>query len=274
MLNFAQIIDEEIKTKISQYQELYSYALSNGKFFRARLSVAIYKRFAGKSVDDLKNFVLFLEFHHAYTLIHDDLPCMDDGKIRRGKMSHHLYFNEYLSLLTGDALLNLSYEYLTKIVSHNNLKIIRLATKMLGANGLILGQIMDLEKDRDVLKVYYLKTARLIQMALLGAYLMVASDFRVILDLFILGKGIGLMFQLLDDLDIANDRDKNSIWSNDHALAIKCFQKEYKQSFRIIAKYNLEEIDNIVRGHFLHYKAFIASEHDLFNFLRMDDEKT
>ena len=186
--------------------QIYRYALlPPGKLFRPLLvrSVAWDERgYRQKSHSFLE---LFVEIHHVYTLVHDDLPCMDDDSMRRGRESIHRKFNEWKALLVGDGLNTLSYRILSLIESHRLPLLLRYVTWALGPKGLILGQYEDLSSGPNSFKklmvTYNLKTSRLIQTALVGSSLLCENTpLKKIKDLHRLGEHLGIGFQLLDDL--------------------------------------------------------------------------
>jgi geranylgeranyl pyrophosphate synthase len=199
--------------KDGNLREVYEYSLfPTGKLFRPLLVWAIAKDFdKGQEFLPNSNHALLascVEFHHAYSLLHDDLPSMDNDTIRRGKPCAHLAFNEWKALLAGDGLLNLSYQTLSKIKSDKLPMMFRLMGRLLGSKGLVQGQVLDLSGEMtrnfsSLVETHKLKTARLIQFSLLSSYLAVKSqeiEYRQFIDLYRLGHRIGIVFQLLDDL--------------------------------------------------------------------------
>lgn len=185
------------------FREVIRYSvLPAGKLFRPLLVYSLAQDL-GEITHDHKNFAVSLELHHTYTLIHDDLPAMDDDDERRGRPASHIKFNEWKAILAGDALINLSYEVLANIVSAQLKDLLKLYSIYMGPKGLILGQVMDLGAENQtmdkILKIHELKTARLIQLALQGANLLSQNQMKdeQIKDF---GLTLGIQFQLLDDL--------------------------------------------------------------------------
>ncbi|MCY4643471.1 MAG: polyprenyl synthetase family protein [Bacteriovoracales bacterium] len=186
--------------------QIYRYALlPPGKLFRPLLVRSMawdrqdYRRETHSYLE------LFVEIHHVYTLVHDDLPCMDDDSMRRGKESTHQKFNEWKALLCGDGLNTLSFHILSLIESPRLPLLFRYVSWALGPKGLVHGQYLDLaSKDPSpdkLLRTYKLKTSRLIQTALVAPSLLSESvPLRALKDLHLLGEHIGIAFQLLDDL--------------------------------------------------------------------------
>ncbi|WP_230957185.1 polyprenyl synthetase family protein [Ehrlichia ruminantium] len=159
-----------------------------------------------------------VELIHVYSLIHDDLPGMDNEDMRRGQLSSHKKFTEAIAILTGDALLTLAFETLSTINEspYIRCRIIQLLSQAIGYQGMIKGQVLDTEtiaKDIDDIKtMHMLKTARLFSVACeLGGILGGASDTELNA-LRNYGLNLGLAFQIKDDIeDICDDKSKNNI---------------------------------------------------------------
>lgn len=188
--------------------------LGGGKRIRAFLVLEFCRLFGG-SVDAALPYACALECIHAYSLIHDDLPCMDDDELRRGKPSCHIKFGEAEALLAGDALLTLAFELCASNMYVSN-KSIRLAVSLLaheaGACGMVGGQTLDLENSvdsyRELRKIYSMKTGALIRAAcLLGYYAACDKPAREDEDnLKLFAEAVGLAFQIHDDvLDVRSD---------------------------------------------------------------------
>jgi geranylgeranyl pyrophosphate synthase len=150
-----------------------------------------------------------LEMIHTYSLIHDDLPCMDDDDFRRGKPSLHKAFNESTAVLAGDFLLTYAFEMLAQdenLSFEQRIELIQVLSKASGATGLIGGQVLDLQAEgatlsiEELQKIHRLKTGALLTAAMeMGAIVASASPIdRKILSAF--GETIGLAFQVVDDL--------------------------------------------------------------------------
>ena len=201
----SQNIESTLNTLLPnhQFKEVISYSvLPAGKLFRPLLVYSLAQDLEEIN-EDHKHLAASLELHHTYTLIHDDLPAMDDDDTRRGRASSHIKFNEWSAILAGDALINLSYEVLTFINDKKLKDILKLYSSYMGASGLILGQVKDLGAENqtleDILKIHELKTARLIQLALMGANLLSKKQLPLE-ECKNFGLFLGIQFQLLDDL--------------------------------------------------------------------------
>ncbi len=196
--------------------EAMNYSLSNGgKRIRPVLTME-FCNICGCDYKSSLNFALALEMIHTYSLIHDDLPCMDDDNVRRGKPSNHIAYGYANALLAGDSLLTLAFEELTK--SNLDCNIIVKAVKVLataaGFTGMIAGQVMDLQnEDREadidiVKKTDSLKTGEMIKAAaVLGCIAADASD-EFIKAAETYCADIGLAFQIVDDiLDVTSNEE-------------------------------------------------------------------
>lgn len=251
---------------LGNINEVYEYALfPTGKLFRPLLVWAIAKDFS-KNPDFSPNsnhalLASCVEFHHTYSLLHDDLPSMDNDTLRRGKPCSHLAFNEWKALLAGDGLLNCSYQTLSKIKSDKLPDLFKLMGALLGTKGLIQGQVLDLsgEMTKDfnsLLETHKLKTARLIQFSLLSSLVLVESNYRKFLDLFRLGHRLGIVFQLLDDLTeltdfnlSAHEKEVNP-WFNFKEEALQEVTLGLKIIREIIKKYNLTNLESVISDYY------------------------
>jgi geranylgeranyl pyrophosphate synthase len=196
-------------------KEVMDYAvLPAGKLFRPKLVEAITLDLKQKINQDAIYLACAIELHHAYTLVHDDLPAMDNDLIRRGKPSTHAQFGEWKAILAGDSLLIASFEELMRI-SHSDIRSLhKLMSWSTGGRGLIKGQFLDLEADgklnlNQIVRIHELKTARLIQVATLGSYLLGSSQktLKGLIEYMRLGREIGVTFQLIDDLTELTDKN-------------------------------------------------------------------
>ncbi len=152
-----------------------------------------------------------IEIIHTYSLIHDDLPCMDDDDFRRGQPTVHKRFGEAVALLAGDTLLTLAFEKIaaSRLVPRHGMAVMRLVTRAIGLSGMAGGQALDLEFSGDraaIEPIHLLKTAALIRAALLAAAEIAGATRSRRRHLEEAGTDIGLAFQLADDLlDVTGD---------------------------------------------------------------------
>lgn len=207
-------------------EEAMNYSLlAGGKRMRPILLLETYRLFGGKDGKMAHCFAAALEMIHTYSLIHDDLPAMDDDDLRRGRPTNHKVYGEAIAILAGDGLLNLAAETASKAFTHcesldEYKRVGEAISKMFyysGAEGMIGGQVLDIlseegkkEKNEDFfLSMYELKTGGLIKAAfVIGALLAGAKPSE--LDIMEkVGLSLGLVFQLQDDiLDITGDEVK------------------------------------------------------------------
>ncbi len=213
---YARNYADELQTKPSVLGESMKYSLLNGgKRIRPVLLLAC-ADVLGVNFEDALPFALALEMIHTYSLIHDDLPAMDNDDYRRGKPSCHKAFGEANAILAGDALLNEAYSICLQ-ESFKGEKY-TLAAKFLnecaGAYGMIAGQSADLyysEQDKDVSEkdlsyVYEHKTGKLLLAPISIACILSGNKNYIELDRF--GKLLGLLFQMTDDiLDVVGEFD-------------------------------------------------------------------
>jgi geranylgeranyl pyrophosphate synthase len=231
-----------------------------GKLFRPKLVEALALDLSKKVNPDHLHLASAIELHHAYTLVHDDLPAMDNDLMRRGKASTHAHFGEWKAILAGDALLIASFGELSNI-SHKNFRHIhKLMTWTTGAKGLIEGQFRDLGADGDIIRIHELKTARLIQLATLGTYLLGEQEtLRGKIEFLRLGREIGVSFQLLDDLSELAEEEVSP-----HEKMINPFIKNGEKSLHDLRMSHLR-LTNITFKHRLNHVEKMLQEYFLNN---------
>ncbi len=225
------------------FQESANYLLENrGKCLRPSLVLSIANDL-GQINEDHYWFALSLELHHNYTLIHDDLPCMDNDDMRRGKPTIHKVYGEAHALLLGDIFLAKSFELLANIKSKNLSSLIKIFGFATGAKGLILGQKIDLgaeiltDTPAAIIRMYELKTARLFQLALIGSLLLTteSENTKFLKTAARLGSISGILFQLLDDYDDWHtDKKSDFNFFRKDEIAAKKYLKNYQEKFKLI----------------------------------------
>ncbi len=201
------------------YEPMYYILFTGGKRIRPFILNRSYKIFR----DDMENslpFEIALEMIHTYSLVHDDLPSMDDDDYRRGKETVHKKYGEASGVLTGDALLNMSMEVITSFakdldsdIQRKYFKGMNQLYKSAGASGMIGGQILDISyenKDQvsleELLKMYELKTSELFQSASKIGTILASDKEEDIKNMEDFGKYLGIAYQLQDDfLDYEED---------------------------------------------------------------------
>lgn len=215
---FEQALDDMIKD-ISAYSvqgdKLLSAAVyslkAGGKRIRPVLTLASAETMGG-SADSAMPFALALECIHTYSLIHDDLPCMDNDDLRRGKPTNHKVYGEAIAVLAGDALLNLSYQIMLKHISQHPSKYNILAASVIaecaGMHGMIGGQAMDIscesgESQPSLKNLEYIhlnKTGALLRAACASGGYSAEAEEGHITTLSRYGAEFGLLFQITDDI--------------------------------------------------------------------------
>ena len=293
-MNIEQII-KNVESHLEQvipkhpFAEVYRYGvLPPGKAFRPQLVTALFADFSSDKgfsfLNDPKSSVNYLasavELHHAYTLLHDDLPSMDDDNERRGKASTHIKFNEWQALLAGDGLQTASFALLSKFDGEALPLIVKFFSWALGPKGLIQGQYLDLSEEMtqgldQLILTHQYKTARLIQVSILLGFwasnnqLPRSESYRVSKQLFRLGHCVGIVFQLLDDLTELVDEKLT-----EHEIAVnpwltnnseKCFLeivKDLEQIELIIKKEELVETKSVLSNYFKKIESLLTGGED------------
>lgn len=216
-------IEKERRYPERLYDALEYSLFAGGKRVRPLLCIAGYLLF-DEQWERALPVAAALELIHTYSLIHDDLPAMDDDQIRRGKPTLHCAYNEYTALLAGDALLNMAFELLSSpdtgrhINPSTQLKILHGISTASGIKGMIGGQMADImtEKegeavDRELLEfIHSHKTGALISVSLLSGALITekvsAQDYSALQKF---GRLLGLLFQIVDDLlDVTGNEEE------------------------------------------------------------------
>lgn len=230
-MNFKEICSEKVKeiegilTKYlpettglqSRIMEAMEYSLmAGGKRLRPMLMLETYRIFGGEG-ETVQPFMAAQEMIHTYSLVHDDLPAMDNDEYRRGRKTTHIVYGEGMGILAGDALLNYAFETAVKAfeIAPQQSGAIGRALKILsekaGIYGMIGGQVVDVQSSgkvisREVLDfIYELKTGALIESSMMiGAVLAGASDEEVS-KVEKIAKRVGMAFQIQDDvLDVTS----------------------------------------------------------------------
>ncbi|MDD3109259.1 MAG: polyprenyl synthetase family protein [Eubacteriales bacterium] len=185
--------------------------LSGGKRLRPVLLLGAYATFRG-DVETALPFAAGIEMIHTYSLIHDDLPCMDDDALRRGKPTNHIVFGEAMALLAGDALLNLAFEVMSACVHPYTLRVVNAIASRSGCRGMIAGQTADMVlshqvPDKNKARYIHLhKTADLITAAVQGGLLLSGAPQKTLDAGERYGRHLGVAFQIVDDLlDLRGD---------------------------------------------------------------------
>ena len=207
VISSSSLIDEAMRYSV----------LSNSKAIRPGLVMASGILNDNLTEDSLITLACSVELIHTYSLIHDDLPSMDDDDLRRGKDSSHIRFGEANAILAGDALHDLAFELIaTDLDMSDAAKVtaVNILAKASGSSGMVLGQYLDIESEKlnsnlelkDIEKIHSLKTGKLIRASILMGQLESSLDNEKQSMLSDFGSKIGLAFQIFDDiLDVTGD---------------------------------------------------------------------
>ncbi|WP_249323405.1 polyprenyl synthetase family protein [Wansuia hejianensis] len=234
MEKLIKIIDKSIDSYMDidgVYQakifEAMRYSLfTGGKRLRPIFMIKTYEIFS-KDINNVLPFATAIEMIHTYSLIHDDLPSMDNDQFRRGKPTNHMVYGEAMSILAGDGLLNLAFEIMSKSIEYDNedngeykrkIRAIQEISKNSGVQGMIGGQVVDLlgnheNMNRDKLKfMYKAKTAGLFQASVVAGAILGGAKEEEIEILRNFSLDLGLLYQIQDDLmDAEEDRKINKL---------------------------------------------------------------
>ena len=214
---FKKSIDDYLKTILSEsdqsseeLSQAMKYSVMNGgKRIRPMMMLA-----SALAIDiDTQHVIPFataIELLHSFSLIHDDLPCMDDDSLRRGQPTTHIKFGEATATLAADSLQSLAFEIMAKAEfpesKSSQLELISMIANSIGSGGMAGGQSLDLDSENKKLdpssveNIYMLKTGKLLQASILGPTYFRALDEEKVLALKNFSESIGVAFQIQDDL--------------------------------------------------------------------------
>ena len=208
-------------SKGSKIKSAMEYSLmSNGKRLRPILCIAAAETVGSHLEDDTLRAACAIEMIHTYSLIHDDLPAMDNDNLRRGQPTCHIKFDEATAILAGDALLTMAFEILSSVESadkdhtFNRLRVIQTIAIAAGCKGMIEGQMRDIAAEGNLLglenlkKMHRLKTGALIEASVISGTILGEGNRDQIETLKNYARNIGLAFQITDDiLNVEGDPD-------------------------------------------------------------------
>ncbi len=215
-----QVIDDEIDRLLPSVSEhprelheaiRYS-ALARAQRVRPILALTAYEALGGTDLDAALPPMCALELLHTYSLIHDDLPCMDNDDLRRGLPTVHKKFNEGIAVLAGDALHDLAFQWTAR---SGKIELVHELAVATGSLGMIGGQVADMEAEGravtadEIEFIHTRKTAALIRCSLRFGGILAGAKDQCMESLTVYGAKLGLAFQIVDDiLDIEGDQDK------------------------------------------------------------------
>ena len=220
-------VKELVKTKLTEsignsnpVEKSMAYsAIAESKMVRAGLIFASSEINSSLEHDSVITLAASIELMHTYSLIHDDLPCMDDDDIRRNQPSNHVKYGEANAVLSGDALQALAYEIICNDIylsNNNKVKALKLLSHACGKNGMVLGQHLDIDNENNLAKtdqesldhIHQLKTGKLIECSVLFGQLNNDLNDNEIQNLKSFSRKLGLAFQIIDDvLDVTESSE-------------------------------------------------------------------
>ena len=218
--------------KVDTFHPHYNKALSSmllagGKRFRPMLLLSVVEAYEPLLFEGALAPALALEFLHTYSLIHDDLPAMDDAPLRRGFETLHVTYDDATAILSGDALNTEAFYRIAKAPLRDDIKIklVELLARDGGMYGMVLGQSIDLHFENEPLnleevkKLHINKTAKLIATSLLMGAVIVGLEKKKQDELYTFGLELGLLFQIQDDIidETHSDEEAGKTTGNDEA---------------------------------------------------------
>lgn len=231
--------------------EAMNYSLlAGGKRLRPLFMQETYQMFGGKEEKTIRPFMAALEMIHTYSLVHDDLPAMDNDDYRRGKLTTHKKYGEDMGILTGDALLNAAYETAFQAFDSNTSKeqigkALQILGHKAGIYGMVGGQVVDVENnglfvdEKTLLFVYKNKTSALIESALMVGAVLAGANEEQVKKIEEVGTSIGIAFQIQDDiLDVTGEEE---------VIGKPVHSDEKNDKSTYVAIHGLEEAEQKVR---------------------------
>lgn len=249
-----QCISREDVPQKTVYSSMRYSVEAGGKRLRPVLALAVCELLGG-DINSVMPFACAIEMIHTYSLIHDDLPSMDNDEYRRGKLTNHMVYGEAMAILAGDALLNLAFETMLKAAVSNaeeldrKVKAMSIIAKASGVEGMIGGQVIDLESEgksisSDLLEnMHKCKTGALIKAPVLASAVLCGAKEKEQEYLEVFSDKLGLAFQVKDDiLDVEGNSEK---------LGKKVGSDEANQKSTFVSIYGIEKaksmLDNLTR---------------------------
>lgn len=216
---YGRVLEDSYQKTVMDAMEYSLYA--GGKRLRPVLMYETYKMCGGRGTL-VEPFMAAIEMIHTYSLVHDDLPAMDNDEYRRGKKTTHIVYGEDMAILAGDALLNYAYETALKAFDKNRNKTSRVVAAMkiltgkAGIYGMVGGQTFDVEAENQnlplteeqLLFIFRLKTSALIEAAMMTGAVLAGADMETVNVIEQIARNVGIAFQIRDDiLDVISTQD-------------------------------------------------------------------
>ncbi len=272
LANNAKKLEGTVKKVMAERQQVVeprlwdamSYALlAGGKRVRPALVLACFKACGGVNESLAMPVAVSIECMHTYSLIHDDLPCMDDDDLRRGNPTCHKKFDEATAVLAADALQTLAFELLTHIdtPADTRIELVRRLAIAAGAQGMVGGQMMDMAADAggvqsvlEVERIHLHKTGALIRYSCEAGALLAGASEKELHACSRYGEAVGLLFQIADDIldatatseDLGKSAGKDEAQNKATYVSIEGLQRarELAENLRSIA---LEACDGLLK---------------------------
>lgn len=256
-----RLIPSETTHPVSIHKAMRHSVFAGGKRLRPVLCIEAGRMIAGSMPDGIEELGAALEMLHTYSLIHDDLPALDNDDLRRGRPTCHKAFGEAIAILAGDALQTQAYEVLARLQcpAEARVKIVEEIARGTGTvNGMIGGQVVDLEAEHthptpEMLEyIHRSKTAALITASLVSGGIYAGAQNKEVENLRAFGLAIGLAFQIVDDvLDVTQTSEQLGKTAGKDAASEKA---TYPALFGIEA--SLSKADSLVTDAFNELESF------------------
>lgn len=239
---------------------------AGGKRLRPLVLLETLKLFGGEE-EEAYPFMAAIEMIHTYSLVHDDLPAMDNDKYRRGKLTTHAKFGENMAILAGDALLNYAYEIMSDAVMNSKypkraIRAMQTIARKAGIYGMVGGQTVDVENEGKEMSIdtinyiHNLKTAALIEGSMMAGAILAGAKAEEIDIVEKIAKSIGVAFQIQDDiLDVTGN-------TNQLGKAVLSDEKNHKTTYVSLLGVNISKE---------HVKRYSRDAIELLESLNKDD---
>lgn len=257
-ISYAEIVNDFLESYIKEnelleksvYSAMRYSLLAGGKRLRPVLSLAVCDMLGGE-LNEILPFACAIEMIHTYSLIHDDLPAMDNDDYRRGKPTNHKMYGEALAILAGDGLLNMAFELMLDSTSNNcnnienKVRAMSYIAKSSGTRGMIGGQVIDTESENKEVPfetleyMHRCKTGALIKAPVMSAAIICKASEEDLRSLEAYAGNLGLAFQIKDDiLDVEGSTEK---------LGKKVGSDESNKKTTYVSLYGLEKSKQMLK---------------------------
>ena len=266
-----KLTDSIGESNLIEESMLYS-SLADSKMIRAGLIFASAETNPNLDISSVITLATSIELMHTYSLVHDDLPCMDDDDMRRNQPSNHIKYGEANAVLTGDALQALAYEILCNDINlsaQDKIRAIKLLSQACGKNGMVLGQHLDIQNEtnlkeisqEDLDYIHQLKTGKLIECSVLFGQINNNLSKDQLKNFNNFSSKLGLAFQIVDDIldvtestEILGKTNNSDLKNNKHTyVSLVGIEKAKKRAGQLIesaiedlSMNNMQKMDKLV----------------------------